>query len=66
MWTGAKKAIEEGQKNVAFLRTNIEIIDRFFAEDELPYLYLDLFSGNADYTQFSQSALLYGYVDIRQ
>ena len=30
MWTGAKKAIEEGQKNVAFLRTNIEIIDRFF------------------------------------
>ena len=28
MWTGAK-AIEEGQKNVAFLRTNIEIIDRF-------------------------------------
>ena len=35
-------------------------------EDELPYLYLDLFSGNADYTQFSQSALLYGYVDIRQ
>ena len=36
------------------------------AEDELPYLYLDLFSGNDDYTQFSQSALLYGYVDIRQ
>ena len=35
-------------------------------EDELPYLYLDLFSGNDDYTQFSQSALLYGYVDIRQ
>ena len=35
MWTGAKKAIEEGQKNVAFLRTNIEIIDRFFAEDEV-------------------------------
>ncbi len=31
MWTGAKKAIEEGQKNVAFLRTNIEIIHRFFA-----------------------------------
>lgn len=35
-------------------------------EDELPYLYLDLFSGNDDYTQFRQSALLYGYVDIRQ
>ena len=35
-------------------------------EDELPYLYLDLFSLNEDYTQFCQSALLYGYVDIRQ
>lgn len=35
-------------------------------EDELPYLYLDLFSGNSDYTQFRQSALQYGYVDIRQ
>ena len=34
-------------------------------EDELPYLYLDLFSGNSDFTQFRQSALLYGYVDIR-
>lgn len=35
-------------------------------EDELPYLYLDLFSGNSDFTQFRQSALQYGYVDIRQ
>ena len=40
MWTGAKKAIEEGQKNVAFLRTNIEIIDRFFAEDEVQEIWL--------------------------
>ncbi len=35
-------------------------------EDELPYLYRDLFSGNSDFTQFRQSALQYGYVDIRQ
>ncbi len=40
MWTGAKKAIEEEQKNVAFLRTNIEIIDRFFAEDEVQEIWL--------------------------
>ena len=40
MWTGAKKAIEEGQKNVAFLRTNIEIIDRFFAPDEVQEIWL--------------------------
>ena len=29
MWSGAKQALEEGIKNVAFLRTNIELIDRF-------------------------------------
>ncbi len=40
MWTGAKKAIEEGRKNVAFLRTNIEIIDRFFSEDEVQEIWL--------------------------
>lgn len=40
MWTGAKKAIEEGQKNVAFLRTNIEIIDRFFVQDEVQEIWL--------------------------
>ena len=31
MWTGATQAIKEGLKNVAFLRTNIEIIERFFS-----------------------------------
>ena len=35
MWTGATQALKEGLRNVAFLRTNIEIIDRFFAEDEV-------------------------------
>ena len=37
---GSEKVIEEGQKNVAFLRTNIEIIDRFFAEDEVQEIWL--------------------------
>ena len=40
MWTGAKQALAEGLHNVAFLRTNIEIIDRFFAEDEVRELWL--------------------------
>ena len=40
MWTGAKQALEEGLKNVAFLRTNIEIIDRFFAESEVQEIWL--------------------------
>ena len=40
MWTGAKQALEDGLKNVAFLRTNIEIIDRFFAESEVQEIWL--------------------------
>ena len=40
MWTGATQALKEGLLNVAFLRTNIEIIDRFFAEDEVQEIWL--------------------------
>ena len=40
MWTGATQAINEGLKNVAFLRTNIEIIERFFCEDEVQEIWL--------------------------
>ena len=40
MWTGATDALNEGMKNVAFLRTNIEIIDRFFAEGEVSEIWL--------------------------
>ena len=40
MYTGAKQAIEKGLKNVAFLRTNIEITDRFFAGNEIAEIWL--------------------------
>ena len=40
MWTGATQALQEGLKNVAFLRTNIEIIERFFSEDEVQEIWL--------------------------
>ena len=40
MWTGATQAVKEGLSNVAFLRTNIEIIDRFFAPDEVTEIWL--------------------------
>ena len=40
MWTGAKMALEEGLSNVAFLRTNIEIIDRFFSAGEVQEIWL--------------------------
>ena len=40
MHAGAKQAVEENLKNVAFLRTNIEIIDRFFDEGEVEEIWL--------------------------
>ena len=40
MWTGATQALRDSLANVAFLRTNIEIIDRFFAEDEVQEIWL--------------------------
>lgn len=40
MWTGATESLREGLNNVAFLRTNIEIIDRFFGENEVSEIWL--------------------------
>ena len=40
LWTGAKMALQEGLKNVAFLRTNIEFFDHFFAADEVQEIWL--------------------------
>ena len=40
MWTGATDALREGLKNVGFLRTNIEIIDHFFAAGEVSEIWL--------------------------
>ena len=40
MWTGATDALREGLTNVGFLRTNIEIIDHFFAPGEVNEIWL--------------------------
>lgn len=40
MWTGAQQALKEGMTNVAFLRTNIEFIARFFAPGEVSEIWL--------------------------
>ena len=40
MWSGATQARNEGLANVAFLRTNIEIIDSFFAAGEVSEIWL--------------------------
>ena len=40
MWAGAKQAVQAGLKNVAFLRTSIEIITSFFAADEVDEIWI--------------------------
>lgn len=40
MWQGAKQATQEGLANVAFLRTNIEMLANFFAADEVDGLWI--------------------------
>lgn len=40
MWTGATQSLNEGLHNVAFLRTRIEFIERFFATSEVAEIWL--------------------------
>jgi tRNA (guanine-N7-)-methyltransferase len=40
LWTGAKDSFQKNLKNVAFLRTNIEMIHHFFAENEVSEIWL--------------------------
>jgi len=40
IWKGAKSAIENEMKNVGFIRTNIEIIDQFFDQEEIAEIWL--------------------------
>lgn len=40
MWTGARAARDAGMANVAFVRTNIELLDRFFAPGEVDEIWI--------------------------
>lgn len=40
IWVGAKKAIQEGLKNVAFLRTQIDQVTDYFAPDEVSEIWI--------------------------
>ncbi|GHC46410.1 tRNA (guanosine(46)-N7)-methyltransferase TrmB [Ulvibacter litoralis] len=39
-WRGAKTALEEGMDNVGFMRTQIELIDLLFAENEVSEIWI--------------------------
>lgn len=40
IWTGAKESFEQSMPNVAFIRTNIEMINHFFAPGEVSEIWL--------------------------
>lgn len=40
IWTGAKQALSKEMKNVAFIRTNIEMIEHFFGQNEVDEIWL--------------------------
>jgi len=40
MWTGATESLQEGLKNVAFLRTRIEFIEKYFDANEVSEVWL--------------------------
>ncbi len=40
IWKGAKAGLEKGLQNVGFIRTNIEIINQFFAPEEVDEIWL--------------------------
>lgn len=40
MWTGAKESHQAGLKNIAFLRTEIELLDHFFSEGEISEIWI--------------------------
>lgn len=40
MWTGAKQSLEEELRNVAFLRTHIEMLESFFAPSEISEIWI--------------------------
>ena len=40
LWRGAKTALEESMENVSFLRTQIELIDKIFAPDEISEIWI--------------------------
>jgi len=50
-WRGAKTAIEENLKNVAFLRTQIELIDLCFAENEINEIWITFPDPQIKYTR---------------
>ena len=40
LWRGAKTAVEENLSNVAFLRTNIELVDKLFDKNEVSEIWI--------------------------
>jgi len=40
MWRGCKTSVDEGMKNVAFVRTHVQLIDMYFGENEVDEIWI--------------------------
>lgn len=50
-WRGAKTALEENMPNVAFIRTQIELVDSIFAENEISEIWITFPDPQIKYTR---------------
>ena len=69
-WRGAKTAIEDGIKNVAFIRSQIELIEGMFAENEVSEIWITFPDPQIKYKRtkhrMTNAAFLERYKKIRK
>ena len=58
IWRGAKTSIESGLKNVAFVRTQIELVDFLFQKSRFDWYHIDPFLVVYNYSTWHASLLL--------
>lgn len=62
-WRGAKTALEEGLDNVAFLRSQIELVDRLFAEHEVSEIWITFPDPQIKYKRTKHRMTNQGFLD---
>ncbi|MBU2948659.1 tRNA (guanosine(46)-N7)-methyltransferase TrmB [Zobellia uliginosa] len=63
LWRGAKTALEDNLKNVAFLRTQIELVDELFAQDEVSEIWITFPDPQIKYKRTKHRMTNAGFLD---
>jgi len=63
LWLGAKTALEEGLDNVAFLRSQIELVDQLFAEYEVSEIWITFPDPQIKYKRTKHRMTNQGFLD---